>query len=266
MGDEKISDELLAFLKNKPYFYGSCRPKDVVAILKGGCLPKGRPIMNGGQNYRAPANLVDRVYLTPSFQVAENRAAYGGGEPIVFAVDVGEGVEDIQIDEEDVGWLALNAVKNVEWGKNITCNANYGLYIATNRIGQKTGVGKFGRYMLKRFLEAGEKSGGKYIEEFLETARVLLAGKMTKHPLRCDERAQITLGYALMPGLTQETILQMMKLGANINVAGNIRPTSVAEFRVMKKDISFKDLAKFIKSNQPKSDKVDDNTACAPSF
>ena len=227
-------------LAKAPYFHGTCLQPAIANLLKGEPLRNARP-QGKCQDIMSRENC---VYLTPNLEVAKLYSRLDDrcdwplnflrqvGHPHIFAFKDFSNIKNIFIDEDDIGWVAMDSVfqfSNMR-GKSTTYNMNQSFCKAYKKR-HKRNYQYHAKQTINYLLTISEeiKSRDKKLKKFISIAKNIMDGaNLILIPQETDPYFWICLGRIWTPILEAELCKNLIELGANISVDGELYPYAYA--------------------------------------
>lgn len=242
---ENQTDATKRILAGMVYYHGTSLCPAVAALTSGDPIKNGIPT---NSKTKFPSARRGRVYLSPHMDVAAHYAMITGredwpedvddeklGSPHVFIFEDFSGLENIQIDEDDIGWIAMNAARQMVFGKNFLFNTNHEFCFCVQRVANSIGSEKFNRNILEYLLNLSERiKDDREGRSFTRLAKAVLSRKNFSRHIPDKPAIWTRLGISLGPLVDVDIMRRFIKMGANISVTGEICPTSYIKYDVTK--------------------------------
>lgn len=242
---------MAVFLLKTPhttYFHGTQLKSAVDALMAGEPLKNCHPGRSASYtetltSEKFPKSQHGYVYLTPSLELATLYSWSDTREdwpedfdepttsPHIFAFRNFSGIEKFQIDEDDIGWIAMDAMAYISKGKNYIYNSNHD-FCRAYQAKHKKNREKHAKEILEYFLCLSEEISplDKKLKYFTSAARYFLGEKRTKPKnLPIDPNFWTELGLLWAPRLDEAFVQKQVALGANISVLGELYPDAYIE-------------------------------------
>lgn len=231
------------------YFHGTHLKSAIDALMTGEPLKNCHPSKSASYtdtqltSGKFPQSQHERVYLTPSLELA---ALYSWSDtredwpddfdepvasPHIFAFRDFSGIENFQIDEDDVGWMAMDAILHISTGRNNIYNSNHDFCRAYQGEHNQNST-KHAKEILEYFFRLSEEIllPNKKLKYFMGAARYFLGERRARPKnLLTNPELWTELGLLWAPRLDEAFVKKQIALGANISVLGELYPDAYIE-------------------------------------